>query len=383
MDLIIHHYQGAKDIVKEDIIALVGKKKVTGEDKLTIIKDVSPKEIAILSFRLQSAIHLGVLLGKDKFSGTVEDSLSKIEKKFDQKTLDLFLKDANSFGVRTVKDGEVSIPSPDVSSSVGEWFFNQSKKELDVKLKNPDLPILAIITDSELVISLDVIGFSLSKRPYKIALHSGSINGVIAYTIARLSGMTKDSLIVDPFCGGGTIPIEVATYKEETSSFPYENKFTGFRIPILKSSFEEVSKQILDKELSKEISVFGFDNMLKVIKGAQKNAKLSGVFTSITLSKVDIDWVDSKFEQGEVDLIITNPPQISNRNGNQKQITKVYDDLFYQGKYLLSKKGVLAVLLIHSDEAIEMASKHGFKVFQTIPVQSGGQKYDLIKFKQK
>lgn len=383
MDLIVHHYLGAKDIVKEDIISLVGKKKITSEDKFSIIKDVNPKEVAVLSFRLQSAIHIGILFGKEKIKDTIENTLNKIEKTFDHKALNIFLETASSFGVRTVKDGEVDIPSPDISSMVGEWFFDQTKKDLDVKLSNPNLPILAIITDTDVVVALDVIGFALTKRPYKIALHSGSINGVIAYTIARLAGLTKDSLVVDPFCGGGTIPIEVATYKEETSSFPYENKFTGFRIPLFKPSFEDISKNLLDKELSKEVTVFGFDNMLKVIKGAQKNAKLSGVFTSITLSKVDIDWVDSKFEQEEVDLIITNPPQISNRNSNQKQITKIYDDLFYQGKYLLSKKGILAALLIHSEEAIEMAAKHGFKVFQTIPIQSGGQKYDLVKFKQK
>lgn len=382
MDLIVHHYMGAKEVIKEDVINLIGKKKINSEDKFSIIKNVSPEDIAILSFRLQGAIHIGILFAMEKAQESMDKTLLKMEKNFNHETLKMFLEDASSFGVRTVKDGEISIPSPDISSMVGEWFFDQSKKDLNVELSNPHLPIIAIITQTHLVIALDVIGFSLSKRPYKIALHAGSINGVFAYTIARMSGMKKETLVVDPFCGGGTIPIEVATYQQETSSFPYENKFTGFRIPILKSSFEKVSKSILDKEVSKEISVYGFDNMLKVIKGAQKNAKLSGVFSAISLSKVDIDWIDSKFEEGEVDLIITNPPQISNRNNNNKQIIKVYDDLFYQGKYLLSKKGILAILLIHSKDALEVASKHGFKIIKKEPVQSGGQKYNLITFKK-
>ena len=384
MDLIVHHYLGAKDVVKEDIIDIIGKKKVLCEDRFAIVKDVSPSEVATLSFRLQSAIHIGILFGKAKMEDDIEDSLKLMEKGFDNKVLSMFLSDASTFGVRTVKDGDISIPSPDISSLVGEWFFDIcGKEDLDVKLKSPDLPILTIATDDTLVVCLDVIGFSLAKRPYKISLHSGSINGVFAYTLARLAGLGKDSLVVYPFCGGATIPIEVATYQQGTSSFPFENKFTGFRIPKFKDDFESVSKDLLEKDLSKDISVFGFDNMLKIVKGAQKNAKLSGVFESINISKVDVEWIDSKFEEGEVDLIVTNPPQISIRNGNHKQIVKVYDDLFYQGKYLLPKKGILAVLLIHKDDAIEIASKHQFKVHSEQELYSGGQRYFFLKFRQK
>jgi len=383
MDLMIHHYIGAKQIVKEDIIELIGKKEIISEDKFSIIKNIKEKEIAKLSFLLQSAIHIGILLCKGELSEELSESLNKISSKLDKKSLTPFLKTATNFAIRTVKDGSNPIPSPDISSEVGDWFSNEIDKELNVKLKNPELPILAIITHSEIIIALDVIGFSLNKRPYKIALHSGSINGVIAYTISRLAGVNKTSKVVDPFCGGGTIPIEVALYQQSISSFPFENKFAGFRIPILKSFFEKESEEILNRQASKKVSVFGFDNMLKIVKGAQKNAKLSGVFESITFSKVDIEWVDAKFDQDEVDIIITNPPQISIHTTNKKQLLKTYDDLFYQSKYLIGKKGMLAVLLINTNDAKEIAIKHNFEEVESIPIQSGGQKYSLVKFKVK
>ena len=61
MDLIIHHYSGAKSVVKEDVFDIIGKKKITSEDKFSIVKSVSEKDIARLSFLLQSAIHIGIL----------------------------------------------------------------------------------------------------------------------------------------------------------------------------------------------------------------------------------------------------------------------------------------------------------------------------------
>lgn len=383
MDILVHHYLAAKDVVKEDVIELVGKKKVQSFDKFSIVKDISIQELSTLSFLLQSAIQIGVLLSNAKYSSDIESSFPALTKSIDKKSLELFSKDAKSFAIRSIKDCDLAIPSPDISCLVGDWFSTLISDDIDVQLKNPDLPILALVTDDQIIISVDVIGFLLSKRPYKISLHSGAINGVLAHTISRLTGVKKDSFVVDPFCGGGTIPIEVASYQEGITAFPFENKFSAFRIPILQSAFEKTSAHILSKVPSKSNRVFGFDNMLKIMMGAQKNAKLSGVFDSLAFSKVDIEWLDSKFDEGAVDIIISNPPQISKRNNNEKQIKKIYDDLFYQGKYLLNKKGVLAVLLIHSSDAIEIALKHGFKEIESIPIHSGGQVYSLVKFKIK
>ena len=48
-----------------------------------------------------------------------------------------------------------------------------------------------------------------------------------------------------------------------------------------------------------------------------------------------------------------------------EQIQKLYDELFYQSKYLLKKKGTLAMLLNHEDIVLEVAKKHKFTHVET------------------
>lgn len=382
MNLIVNYYPQAKSFIKEDITSLIGNKSIDLFDNYCIINDVSVKEISKLVFLLQAARRIGIYLGKANYESNISDSFNHLKKSLNLDALKTLSSNISSFAVDSVKLANISIPTPDISATIGNFVSDFLADDVEVDLRNPDLKILSLVSSDEVILCVDIIGFPLSKRPYKITAHAGSLNGVFAYTIARLVGYTKNKILVDPFCGGAPIPIECALFNNEKSAFTFENKFKAFSMPFFKDEFSHLSEELNNKECSKNKIIYGYDYMLKVLNSAQKNSKLSGVFDALQFSKVNIDWIDSKFDEGAVDFIISNPPQISNRNNNKKDILKVYDELFFQAKYLLSKTGILGILLICTEEVEDIATKHKLKLIEEIPISSGGQKYTLLKFKR-
>lgn len=364
-----------------EIKELIGKesKVLSGT---CIVSNITSNDLAILAYQCQSAYRVGVLLSNDK-------TMDELEKNFptniDKNSWDITLKGVSSFAVETIKLAQADLPSPDISASFGaviKDYAESQKIDLDVKLKNPDLSCLVFIGEDFCGIGIDVISFDLSKRPYKLFHHPNSLNGVFAYTIARYVGVKKDSIVLDPFCSNGVIPIEIALFQQGTSSFLFERKFSGLKYSFTKDSFEKVEKVLKKVNISTK-QVTAFDEQLKIMMGAKKNAKIAGVLEALECSKVSVDWLDTKFEKEEVDIIITNPPKESNRLGNLSKIVKIYDELFYQARHILKIKGVIALLVLKPDPVVEIALKHQFEHLETKEAHSGKQANYLVICRKK
>ena len=62
----------------------------------------------------------------------------------------------------------------------------------------------------EAVIGLDTTGISLHKRGYRQNTAKAPISETLAAALIMLTPWRKDRILVDPFCGSGTFPIEAA-----------------------------------------------------------------------------------------------------------------------------------------------------------------------------
>ncbi len=376
MDIFIICNRGLERVCSQDVDFLINK-KTDNFDGLCIVKDVSPKDIAILAYRLQSAFHIGVLLSTAKDFNNLQKDFGN---NLDKKTWSDLISEGSSFAVRTTKIIPSEIPSPDLSAMFGETILNYSENNdlsLEVNLKNPTTEFLVFLTKDFCGVGVDVIGFDLSKRPYKLFNHSSALNGVFAHSIARYVGVKEDSKVLDPFCNNGTIPIEIALFQNKISPFVFERQFKGLKINILKEQFEEVEAEIKSTKISKK-NIFAFDEQLKIIFSAKKNAKIAGILDAISFSKVSADWLDTKFEENELNIIISNPPKDSKRLNNPAKITKLYDELFYQSKFILKKGGLIALLVFHDAEVKKLAEKHDFKVIESKTIFSGQQENKLV-----
>ncbi len=373
MECLIPVNKGTEDVCVKEVLELIKKKAEKGNE-YCFIKNVSTKQIAQLTYGLQSGKTVLPLIARAK----------KIEE-LQLTNNELFaacMSTETTFAVRTLKSKEVLLGSAELEEIVGEkiggWLIKKGIPP-KVSLSNPDITFLVVAIKGEYFVGIDVVGFSLCKRPYKLFQHATSLNACIAYSIARLSGVTKNNIVVDPFCGTGVIPIEVALFQQDISSFHFENKFAGGSIPFFSNEFAKVTKKKKEKKAKKSL-VFGFDAQLRMMHGAKQNAKIAGIKESLSFSKVAVDWVDAKFEKGDVDVIITQPPLISARTKNEKMVLKLYDELCHQAKYLLNKKGTLGVFVNHPEKIKDIAKKHKLSFKKEFALPLGDSTFTLVLF---
>ena len=60
------------------------------------------------------------------------------------------------------------------------------------------------------MVTLDTSGDSLHKRGYRLMTSKAPLTETLAAALIMLTPWKKDRILVDPFCGSGTFPIEAA-----------------------------------------------------------------------------------------------------------------------------------------------------------------------------
>ena len=81
-----------------------------------------------------------------------------------------------------------------------EWF----------KESGQSFPVRVFLMKDEVTVALDTTGESLHKRGYRKLTAKAPIAENLAAALLMLTPWKKDRILVDPFCGSGTFPIEAA-----------------------------------------------------------------------------------------------------------------------------------------------------------------------------
>jgi len=327
----------------EDICALEIKELIKSESEIkdtVCIFDIKKlDDLSLLCYKGQSVIKVLYLIGSCKNKKEIEKI--KLEKL-----------DGKTFRVDCKRIGKHDFNSVDIEQLVTKRIIKEFKLKVDYD--NPDLVFYVYINSNEFYLGIDFAGFDLSKRDYRIFLHPAALKATISYAALKIGKYTPTDILLDPFCGSGTIPIEAALF---ASKFPINHfqkeKFTFNKV--VKFDFDKIDKKISTNKLK----ITGYDHLLKHVKAAQKNAKIAGVNKLVNITKVSLDWLDTKFEKNSVDKIITHPPAFSKYN--EKQMSQLYTEFFSQAEYVLKKKGLI-VIVSNRSELIKEISKKKFKL---------------------
>lgn len=168
-------------------------------------------------------------------------------------------------------------------------------------------PVRVFIYKDEVVVGLDTTGESLHKRGYRKLTSKAPIAENLAAALISLTPWHKDRILVDPFCGSGTIPIEAAMMA--CNMAPGMNReFTANtwdNIIPKKLWYEAVDEanDMLDRNIETDIQAFDIDG--KIVKAARENAKLAGVEKLIHFQERPVAELNHPKKYG---FIITNPP---------------------------------------------------------------------------
>ena len=139
--------------------------------------------------------------------------------------------------------------------------------------KQPDIKLNLFIRDNKCSVLLDTSGDSLFKRGYRTETNKAPLNEVMAAGLISLSGWDKNSPLIDPMCGSGTIAIEAGMMLCNIPAGYYRTSFgffnmEDFDIDIWKKVRKEAKENI---DLEKGIQISGSDLAMRSIRFSQNN----------------------------------------------------------------------------------------------------------------
>lgn len=168
-------------------------------------------------------------------------------------------------------------------------------------------PIRVFLLKDEVTIGLDSTGESLHKRGYRKLTAKAPIAENLAAALIMLTPWNKNRILIDPFCGSGTIPIEAAMMaaniapgmKREFTAMNWKNVI-GKRVWY--DAFDE-AQDLVEHDVKPDIQ--GYDIDEKMVAISRENAKLAGVEGMIHFQKRSVEELSHPKKYG---FIITNPP---------------------------------------------------------------------------
>ncbi len=168
-------------------------------------------------------------------------------------------------------------------------------------------PVRVFIMKDEVTVGLDTTGDSLHKRGYRKFTAKAPIAENLAAALIMLTPWRGDRILVDPFCGSGTFPIEAAMMAAGMAPgmnrhFTAESWKHIIDADIWKDCFEEAREAV---DLNVLCDIQGYDLDGEMVDIARKNARLAGVDKLIHFQKRDVAKLSHPKKYG---FIITNPP---------------------------------------------------------------------------
>ena len=186
-------------------------------------------------------------------------------------------------------------------------------------------PLRVFLMKDIVTIGIDTSGDSLHKRGYRPAAGKAPISETLAAALIMLTPWRKDRILVDPFCGSGTFPIEAAMMAADIApgmnrSFLAEE----WKHLVPRKCWYDANEEAQDRiNLNIETDIQGFDIDPEALKAARANAKMAGVDKLIHFQQRAVKDLRHPKPYG---FIITNPPY-GERLEEKENLTQLYREI--------------------------------------------------------
>ena len=274
-----------------------------------------------------------VMIVVSRFKATTYDELFEGVKALDW---DSYIPKDGKFWVKKASSVKSALFSPsDIQSIVKKAIVESLKNKYNVDWFDEDgyeYPIRVFLYKDEVIVALDTSGESLHKRGYRKNTAKAPISETLAAALIMLTPWRKDRILVDPFCGCGTFPIEAALIAANIAP-GLEREFTAenwTNIIDKKCWYEAVNEANDQINMDIETDIQGYDIDKEAIEMCRKNAKLAGVEDLIHFQTRDVGDLSHPKKYG---FIITNPPY-GERLEDKEQVKVLYEKLGRQYKKL-------------------------------------------------
>lgn len=213
----------------------------------------------------------------------------------------------------------------DIQSIMKKAMVKRLQEKYHVKWFAEDgaaYPVRVFLMKDMVTVGIDTTGISLHKRGYREVAGKAPITETLAAALIMLTPWNKDRVLVDPFCGSGTFPIEAAMMAANIA--PGMNRsFTSEQWTNLipkKEWYDTVNEanDMVNSDIDADIQGYDIDG--SVIRLARKNACEAGVDHLIHFQERDVKDLRHPKKYG---FIITNPPY-GERLEDKKDLPALY-----------------------------------------------------------
>lgn len=186
-------------------------------------------------------------------------------------------------------------------------------------------PIRVAFMKDVATIGIDTSGVSLHKRGYRQMTVKAPITETLAAALIMLTPWKKDRILVDPFCGSGTFPIEAAMMAADIApgmnrSFLAEEWRHLVPRKCWYDAVEEANERI---NLNIDTDIQGYDIDPEAVRAARENARLAGAEKLIHFQKRPVKELHHPKPYG---FIITNPPY-GERLEEKEALRQLYQEI--------------------------------------------------------
>lgn len=303
-ELIAPCHFGLEAVLKREILDLGYEISQVEDGRVTFLGDA--EAIALANVFLRSAER--ILLKAGSVHAETFDELFEWTKALPWEE---FLPADARFWVTKATSVKSKLFSPsDIQSIVKKAIVERLKKVYHINWFREDgeqYPIRVFFMKDDAVLALDTTGESLHKRGYRRLTAKAPISETLAAALIMLTPWKQGRILVDPFCGSGTFPIEAAMMAANIA--PGMNRsFLAQSWGNLtdKRHWSDAVEEAHDLvDLSAETDIQGYDIDAEVVRAARENARLAGVDHLIHFQQRPVSELNHPKKYG---FIITNPP---------------------------------------------------------------------------
>ena len=304
IELIAPCHFGLEAVLKREIIDLGYEIKEVEDGRITFYGDA--EAICRANIFLRTAER--VLLKVGSFKALSFDELFEKTKAL---SWEEFIPKDGKFWVAKAASVKSKLFSPsDIQSIMKKAIVKRLQERYHIEWFKEDgasYPIRVFLMKVIVTIGIDTSGVSLHKRGYREVAGKAPITETLAAALIMLTPWNKDRILVDPFCGSGTFPIEAAMIAANIA--PGMNRsFTAeawTNIVPKKLWYEIINEanDMINDDI--QVDIQGYDVDPSVIKIARRNAREAGVEHLIHFQQRDVRELNHPKKYG---FIITNPP---------------------------------------------------------------------------
>ena len=197
----------------------------------------------------------------------------------------------------------------DIQSIMKKAMVERLKKHYGVTWfpeNGASYPLRVFLYKDMVTVGIDTSGDSLHKRGYR-TLTKAPITETLAAALIMLTPWNRDRILVDPFCGSGTFPIEAAMLAANMApgmnrSFLSEEWRNLIKRKCWYEAMDEAN-ELVDTDI--KVDIQGYDIDGDIVKAARSNAESAGVADMIHFQQRPVSALSHPKKYG---FILTNPP---------------------------------------------------------------------------